>query len=209
MGKVRSVILNLTELLEGEIAKELKQVSRGAILHDGSSCGGVNYIGLYASYTLEVRNGAPDTGPTSCETVKLALLSCSPMTNIELNDSNNEESELDIEEAATFCANTHATHIKSIFNFYDIKVLSSAVCQISHTCRVNKKVAKLLCIPHVACKSHLLNLEVNYMVRMISDWDTTIVSVHAKMLQCKQHLQNPALLRNVIDLRPVLHNQTR
>lgn len=46
------------------------------------------------------------------------------------------------------------------------------------------------------------------MVRMTSDLDITINSVHITMLQCKQRLRNAALLREVVYLRPVLQNQT-
>lgn len=131
------------------------------------------------------------------------------MANVELSDGTEDDINLALEEAAAFCAEAHVEHIRSMFQFYEISVLSWAVCQVADNCNVNNKVAKHLQLPHVACKSYLLNLEVNYMVRMTSDLENNLASVHDTMTQCKQRLRNAALLPNVIDLRPVLHNQTK
>ena len=74
---------------------------------------------------------------------------------------------------------------------------------------VNKKIAKLLQIPHVTCKNHVLNLEVNHMTKTNMALHEVLNSVHGTMLSCKQKLRNGALLRNLTDLKPIIHNQTR
>lgn len=64
-------------------------------------------------------------------------------------------------------------------------------------------------IPIVGCKSHLLNSEVNFMVKEVQDIGRTLISVHETMTQCKQRLKNAALLRNLVSLSPFLYNHTR
>ena len=84
-----------------------------------------------------------------------------------------------------------------------------AVCQTANNCSVNLKVADLLKIPHVACKNHILNFEVNEMVNQTQELEVMLSSIHETMSQCKKKLKNAALLRNLVNLVPVLHNKTR
>lgn len=204
---IRKVLFKLTELVEKRIAKEMQASRVGAILHDGWTCGGIHYIGLFASY-INNTDTAGMSGMVPSESVQLSLLSCSPMAQAREN-SEGEESEELLGEAVEFTARTHVAHMKEMFRYYDLDITKWAVCQVADNCSVNKKIATLLNIPHVACKSHLLNLEVNYMVEMTVDLHRTLEAVHETMSQCKQRLRNAALLRNLIDLRPVLHNKTR
>ena len=113
------------------------------------------------------------------------------------------------ETALNFNAETHAEHIRNIFRYYNLDVEEWAVCQTADNCSVNLKVADLLGIPHVACKNHLLNLEVNEMVKQNRDLEITLNSIHETMSSCKKKLKNAALLRNLVSLVPVLHNKTR
>ncbi|KAI0559108.1 Ribonuclease H-like protein [Gracilaria domingensis] len=116
---------------------------------------------------------------------------------------------INIPEAVDFSASTHLDHLREMFLFYEVDVYEWMLCQTADNCAVNKKVAKLLGIPHVACKSHLLNLEVNHMVNITADLESTLTSVHETMTQCKQRLCNAALLRNIVNLKPIVHNKTR
>ena len=83
------------------------------------------------------------------------------------------------------------------------------MCQTADNCSVNLKVAEMLGIPHVACKNHLLNLEVNWMVKQTRDLEQMLNSVHKMMGQCKKKLKNAVLLRNLVSLVPILHNKMR
>lgn len=206
---LRKVILKLTELVEQRISRELKAAHVGTILHDGWSYGGVHYIGLFASYIRQVGICKADKINQTQDVVELTLLSCAPMGNTDTEDNNGSEEDYDVKEAVEFSAATHVKHIHDMFRFYDVDVKDWVVCQVADNCRVNKKVALLLGIPHVGCKSHLLNLEVNFMVRMVPDLEKTLDSIHQTMLQCKQRLRNAALLRNIVELRPIIHNKTR
>ena len=83
------------------------------------------------------------------------------------------------------------------------------MCQTADNCSVNLNVAELLRVLHVVCKNHVLNLEVNQMVKLTRDLEQTLNSVHKMMGQCKKKLKNAALLRNLVSLVPILHNKTR
>lgn len=74
---------------------------------------------------------------------------------------------------------------------------------------VNKKIARLLNIPHVGYLSHKLNLEVNSMVTADPVLTETIASIHETMSNCRRKLKNRAMLRNLTTLSPILHNKTR
>jgi len=80
------------------------------------------------------------------------------------------------------------------------------VSQTADKCNVNKSVAGLPGLPHVGCKNHLLNLDVNQMVKSTQELNRTLTSVHETMTQCKKRLKNAALLRNLVDLKPIIHN---
>jgi hypothetical protein len=70
-----------------------------------------------------------------------------------------EEDEPEFEESTTFHAQAHADHITDILtNFYGIEDMMKWITnQTADSASVNLKLAKILCIPHVNCKNHLLN----------------------------------------------------
>ena len=99
------------------------------------------------------------------DSIQLSLLSVSPMARTESGEDSKDGKEVYDETAVNFNAETHAEHIRNIFRYYGLDVEEWAVCQTADNCSVNLKVADLLGIPLVACKNHLLNLEVNEMVK--------------------------------------------
>jgi hypothetical protein len=202
---IKGTIFKAVELVEQLIGKEMAAAGQGLILHDGWSCGSVHYIGFYACYIRTAIHSAKDGTNTKVEIVELVLLSCSPMANT----TETEEESNDDEEAVNFTADTHCNHFKSMFLYYEIDIGDWALCQTADNCAVNSKIARLLNIPHIGCKNHLLNLEVNRMTDRSADLTDTIETVHNTMLQCKQRLKNAALLRNLVVLKPIIHNKTR
>ncbi len=74
---------------------------------------------------------------------------------------------------------------------------------------MNKRIAKLLNIPHVGCLSHKLNLDVNRMIESDDVLSRTLDSVQKSMHECRTKLKNRALLRNITHLAPILPNETR
>ena len=204
----KEVIFKMVDLVDKKLSEEMKRCGKGSILHDGWTCAGVHYIALFACYSLERQRLKQEKEEPDDDGVQLSLLSVSPMARTE---SVEDEKELEVfdETAVNFSSQTHAEHIRNVFRYYGVDVEDWAVCQTADNCSVNLKVAELLKIPHVACKNHILNLEVNEMVKNSRDLEGTINTIHETMSQCKKKLKNAALLRNLVNLVPVLHNKTR
>lgn len=101
--------------------------------------------------------------------VELALLSCSPRAHVESEEHSSDVLSEDCLEAVDFTAATHAKHVKNMFRFYDVDASSWVIYEVADNCAPNQKVAWLLNIFHVGCKSHLLSLEANYMVERTTD----------------------------------------
>eukprot|EP00957_Ditylum_brightwellii_P208308 15356762-Ditylum_brightwellii.AAC.1 len=145
----------------------------------------------------------------------MSLLSVSPLcstVNDDDDDDNSDDGNVLVgnrEEAVNFTADKHAIHFKDIFStYYNTDLMEWAVCQIADTANVNVKVENILRLPHISCKNHNLNLEVNYMCKNNNELQNTIDSVHETMTQCKQRLTNAALLRSIVNLGAVMHNKT-
>lgn len=68
---------------------------------------------------------------------------------------------------------------------------------------------KLSGISHVGCNDHKLNLEVNRIVSAHSELEDTIARVHETMRLAKTSIKNVELLRNLMDMKPIMHNPTR
>jgi hypothetical protein len=62
--------------------------------------------------------------------------------------------------------------------------------------------------PHVGCMNHKLGLVVIRMVENNNDLSNVIECMHDFMKPAKQKLKNTALLQNMTDLKPVMHNKT-
>lgn len=73
---------------------------------------------------------------------------------------------------------------------------------------MNRRTARIAGKPHIGCASHKLNLEVREMLCKHPDLCGVIKSVHDIMKMAKS-LKNQAILRNLTDLKPILHNKTR
>jgi hypothetical protein len=57
--------------------------------------------------------------------------------------------------------------------------------------------------------NHKLGLEVNRMVENHSDLSNVKETTHEIMRAAKKKLRNAALLQNMTNLKPVMHNKTR
>ncbi|KAI0560856.1 Ribonuclease H-like protein [Gracilaria domingensis] len=128
----------------------------------------------------------------------------SPMGQLEDNTVVDETDN----ETTTFNAGTHAHFFNEIFPIFGPDFASWCVCLIADNCSTNKKTASILEKRFVGCNSHKLNLEVNHMEDRHSQLEQTIDSVHGTMKDAKK-LRNAALLRNLTDLSPIMHNAIR
>ena len=131
------------------------------------------------------------------------------MVNHAGEEEGAENAQEELEDAVNFTADKHVKHFQEMFLYYDLQISEWVVCQTADNCLVNKKIALNLSIPHVGCKSHILNLEVNEMVKNNEELIATLQSVQTTMLYFKQRLKNAAILRNIVILKPVLHIKTR
>ncbi|KAI0567298.1 Ribonuclease H-like protein [Gracilaria domingensis] len=207
-NKVAEIIIKLRKLVKDSLSEELNATKRGSIMHGEWSWNGVHYIGLFASYLTpkKMQLGGPAHAK---DTVRLVLLSCSPIANAVADDSDKSFNMNAMrEEAVTFTAETRAEHIKSMFTRYGIDFSSWVVCHTAVNCSVNRKLSNLLGVPLVACKSDLLNMEVNSMVEKTADLEKTFQCVQKTMDLCKRRLRSRVLLRELANLNPVARNKT-
>eukprot|EP00171_Calliarthron_tuberculosum_P004682 IDg4682t1 len=96
---------------------------------------------------------------------------------------------------------------KKIFNTSILRS-NPGVCVLLEIIRTRTFVSLPFWQPFVGCNSHKLNLEVNLMVDSQSDMRYVIESVHGTMASDKQ-LKDAAILRNLTDYKPFMHNKTR
>ena len=143
----KDILSSLVVLVKMRIKDMMHTAKYGSVLHDGWTHLRIHYIGLLACFTLKTLH------PVAKAETYLVLLSCAPMAK-----QSDRKLYLEHTHTENFTASTHTKHIKQIFYQYGInEVKNWAICQTADNCSGNKSVAKLLEIPHVACKNHLRN----------------------------------------------------
>ena len=182
-----SVILQLTKLVEIRIRNEMRS-TRGYIMYDGWSVSGVHFLGVFATYCVEI-NLPP----------RVTLLALTTMAK-EDNVTNT---------ATRFDAETDFSFFDPTFETYEICADDWCVAFISENTKTNFRISRLADKPHIVCNNHKLNLEVNNMIEHHVELSKTIETVHQTMRAARTRLRNAAVLKNLTDLRPVMHNDTR
>ncbi len=164
------------------------RTTRGCIMYDGWSISGVHFLGIFATYCV---------GPNL--SLRIKSLAISPMAKDDnVNDT-----------ATKFNAETHLLFFDSTFDNYDISEDDCCVAFISDNTKTNFRISSLADKPQVGCNNQKLNLEVNVMVERHADLSKTIEMVHETMKATRTKLRNSAVLRNLTDIRPVMHNDTK
>lgn len=217
---IREVIFVMVELVEKAIAEELSKTSCGAIMHDGWSRGGTHYVGLFGCYIRLYTVREHNTEVTKEEPV-CTLLAVSPMAKVEERAAEGEDSEDEVAESedgqdvtmaetAVFNAEAHKNFFETTFkDCYGIDLKKWNRASITDNTSTNLRLARLMDVPHVGCKNHQLNLDVELMVQGHDNLKLCIESVHETMRSCKQSIKNAALLRNLTPLAPTIQNKTR
>ena len=150
------------------------------------------------------------------EKVKTRILLCDgvekrygpiPRTSEEIDDDFEYYTEFC--ETLLFDAGVHVKHIEDVFELFGLNLHEWAICQIADNVSVNKRIAKILDIPHLGCLSYKLNLDMKRMFRNNDALRQEIDSVQAKMQECSMKIKNRALRRSITDLSPVLPSETR
>ena len=203
--RMKETISHLAKICESSLEIELKEAGRGAIMYDGWSKAGVHYIGIFGCYcreTYEVMGGVK----TRKSSPEISLLFCSPIYDvIEIT----ENMEVQAERASSFNADLHSKHFRHVFEQdYNIDLDSWVECAIADNTSTNKKIARLLQIPHVPCANHLLNLD---MKSYLTDEEgvTSMIDQICDVMKQAKSLTNAAVLTRYTAYKPVLPNVTR
>ena len=220
---VMGTMLEMCADVEMILAYEMKKAGRGSIIHDGWSKFGEHYFGLFASY--EAERWEVDKGCGSVKIVKgpiISLLSLSPLhvfsDKYEGVDDDappqKERESRDVEVAANFTSEVHRDQIVDVMKqFYHIDIEEWLTCQTADNVSSNKKLARLLGVPHVSCESHLLNNEVKKFVKDTADDDDgagfVVGKIHETMVSVKGSNKNMACLAKETNARPEHHGTTR
>ena len=208
---VRAVILALVPLVEKLIAAEMKEAEHGAIMSDAWSKFSTHYFGLYATYNKTIKHSV---GDVLRETLvpQIVLLGMSPLTSYVEEKEDDDRDTVQATEATNFKAEVLVQFCTKKFSYYDINFDTWVKCETSDNCSVNKKMARLMKKPHLACMNHLLSSEVEHMVDAsraegsalgVAD---VVDKVHKTMSDAKGSIKNAAVLRTLTKLRPSMAN---
>lgn len=218
----KSLLDELVKLVEGILKKEMVAAKHGAIIHDAWTKGGIHYVGLMTCFIKTSNLKRPpggnekkrkmfhEEGAVNSEVV-YALLSVAPIGIYEEEEEDDQHFD---DRLQTISLTTRATdyqnHIKDVFaSYYGLDVKQWALAIIADNAAVNKKLASLLRIPDVACKSHLLNLQAERMVKQNTNMNEVIESVHKTLAGFRNSYKNRAVLSEYTELAPLVRNETR
>jgi hypothetical protein len=213
---IKKIMHKLVELAETQIGDYMQRAQAGALMYDGWSKDSMHYIGVISTFMRDctVRK---DFESVCEQRTKIMLLSVAPMQSNgkrKRYEDYDEECEDDDNEGAekrlvpSFTADSQAIHFKKILRNFKIDFDRWCVCLIGDNAAVNIKTADLCKKPHIGCKSHKLNLEVNAMLRIDNRLKTMLDSLQGLMLSLKT-LKNSAVLDAYTQLRPTLFGKTR
>lgn len=150
-------------------------------VYDGWTHGSTHYVGLYASYTVDITERV-----NNCErnrsVPRLTLLGKSPLSGPDSEREDNDH------EAVTFGEEAHIRYFCEAMRFYDLNFSTWTKCLIADNRSVNRRIASITAKPHIGCVSHKLNLEVHYMITEYIDLSTTITDMHETMRVAKSRL---------------------
>ena len=120
-----------------------------------------------------------------------------------------ETGDFHIQNETTKCnAESHLFFLHEIFPFFGHSFDNWCLCLIGDNCATNLKIASLCQKPYVGCCKYKLNLEVNKMIDEQASLKHCIDAIQNTLTDARK-LKNAAILRNLTDLRPIVHNETR
>ncbi|CAJ1933491.1 unnamed protein product [Cylindrotheca closterium] len=218
--QVRDTILMLSYIVETQIKDEMKLTSAGTILHDGWSRYSSHYVCVIACY-CKGHN----------EEVITSMLACCEMPEV-----NGEATAVDTDNlsffqrykenssTSEFTAKVHVNFIRehvfgSRYGFSKPEFEDWVVAQTADSASTNKKTARDLKVPHIPCNNHLLNHQVEEMLKATTTTEgnggdgnglgDAVNKVHESMTKLKGSNKNMGVLRKHTHYKPQLRNQTR
>ena len=133
---------------------------------------------MFAKIVDYLRNGRMQTQ----EEISMLLLSVSPIQHWEEGNEANSDT---TSETIVFNSKRTYGNSKLIFCFFHVNIHKRAVCQICDNFSANLCIAELLCIPHIGCLNHKLNLNVNNTIDSDFRLMQTMKCIHTIMTDCK------------------------
>eukprot|EP00171_Calliarthron_tuberculosum_P002072 IDg2072t1 len=204
-GYIRLIVMRSLPVTIKRVSQELEG-TRGAVMYDGWVGNSTHYVNVIASYCVDVPKKTK-AGIVVQAVTRSTLLGLSSLGQVE--DGTHETDASVAAESTKFNAEVHIDFFREVFKFHKLDFDQWCVCLLGDNAAVNLRMARLINKPFVGCSNHKLNLDVNDMVRSSRDLSATIERVHSIMKHVKSSLRNSAMLRNLTDLRPVIHNETR
>ena len=200
--KFVNVLLSLLRLVEKRIANEMEQ-TKCAVFYDRCTANNMHFTAMIASYyskSVVFQNRESK----SISVPRLALLSLSPISQVNLNPD-----ELSTAETTRFNAESYIQFFHETFGVFKLSFDKGCVTLIRDNASFNLRIAACTGKPHAGCASHRLNIEVRLMIDSHYDLKTTIAAVHDTKKDVKGKLKSVAVLRNLTELNPILDNETR
>ncbi len=134
---------------------------------------------------------------------RLALLAILPISQRIGSDESQCSS-----ESTRFNAESYIQFLNETFDVYSSSFEEWCLTLIGDNVSSNLRVPRMTGKPHISRASHRLNLEVKSMIENHADLSNAITSVRVTMREVKPKLKSSAELRNLIDLSPVIDNET-
>ena len=153
------LLLLLGEIVEEKITEQLKN-SHAVGIYDGLTRAGVHYIGFYVSYIANEGQGVEGD-----EHLEINLLACSPMPTTDAEEeqipSGDDDDDDEPHYAAKFDAETMRNFIQGVLQQYDQTIDSLLIALLADNTEVNRKLARIIGVPHIPCHNHEVALDVS------------------------------------------------
>ncbi len=199
--QLTAAIVELATLVEKCISDEIPQ-TKGAVIYDSWTINSPHFTAIVASYFLPVP-AVENCVSISVSHPRLALPAILPISQRIGSD----ESQCSF-ESTRFNAESYIQFLNETFDVYSSSFEEYCLALIGDNVSSNLRVSRMTGKPHISRASHRLNLEVKSMIENHADLSNAITSVRVTMREVKPKLKSSAELRNLIDLSPVIDNET-
>lgn len=213
---VKKVMYKMVELIEKDIGSQMKRSEVGSLMYDGWTKDSMHFVGVIATFMRDypVRK---KTSTVHVQEPEMVLLSVAPMErDVDKKDEEDEDEDEDEFEgnsddhalASSFTAKDQCEHLKKIIRYYGVEFDDWCACLIGDNAAVNIKTSRLCGVPHIGCKNHKLNLEINRMINLDRKLEDSLEKLQRLMVSLKT-MKNSAALDAYTHLRPSLYVKTR
>jgi hypothetical protein len=207
---LKKVMFKMVQLIEPTIGQLMQDAGIGAIMYDGWTKDSVHYIGIIACFMRQFPVYKYGKMVEYKQELEQILLSVAPMVRdpSTIDDPDYDEDQVDV-LACEFNASQQLKHFERILPMYGHDFHEWCVCLLGDNASVNLKTAELAEMPHIGCKNHKLNLEVNNMVKRNDARLDALLNKLQRLMTNLKTMKNSASLKTFTPLKPQLYNKTR